>query len=312
MSTPQLHLSLRRNSLLSPSNNQDITCYSERTVELELQREMTIPRLPPELHDYIIDFAHANRAVLAALGLVCRSWLASSRYHLFGTLKITNYTAGTFFELVESRRNTLLTFVRSLTLSEQGFKLSGGGLPHPAFWATALPRLPRSLRASVTRLEIGSRLVFRLYRLTTTSSLFPNLTTFYLNHIRFDSVSHLFRLLSSLDKLERLQLLVSFLEDDPRPVTYVSPSQLRYLDLDVQAAGSRNRSCSLQILEWILTGSPVPVIRDLCLRNTPPEDLQLLESFPPKLGEHLQSFVLHFYVSNYRTGYQVGPQANGV
>lgn len=39
--------------------------------------------LPPELFDKIIDFLHDDYFALKASSLVCRSWVKSSRYHLF-------------------------------------------------------------------------------------------------------------------------------------------------------------------------------------------------------------------------------------
>ncbi|KAJ7196959.1 hypothetical protein GGX14DRAFT_375442, partial [Mycena pura] len=38
---------------------------------------------PSELHDYTIDFLYNDRASLRACSLVCKSWTASSQYHLF-------------------------------------------------------------------------------------------------------------------------------------------------------------------------------------------------------------------------------------
>lgn len=51
---------------------------------------MPIPFLPPEITDRIIDHLWDDPAVLYSCSLVARSWAASSRYHLFSTLRIVS------------------------------------------------------------------------------------------------------------------------------------------------------------------------------------------------------------------------------
>ncbi|KAF7298814.1 hypothetical protein MIND_00829000 [Mycena indigotica] len=50
-------------------------------------------RVPPELHDYVIDFLHDHRPSMCSCSLVCKAWLSSSRYHLFrnSTLRVTRW-----------------------------------------------------------------------------------------------------------------------------------------------------------------------------------------------------------------------------
>jgi hypothetical protein len=46
------------------------------------------PTFPSETFDEIIDHLHPDKAALATCALVCRSWLPSSRYHLFAEVNI--------------------------------------------------------------------------------------------------------------------------------------------------------------------------------------------------------------------------------
>jgi hypothetical protein len=46
------------------------------------------PAIPQELSDIILDFLHDEVAVLCSAGLVCKSWLPTSRFHLFSKIKI--------------------------------------------------------------------------------------------------------------------------------------------------------------------------------------------------------------------------------
>jgi len=61
-------------------------------LELTLNAIM-LPQLPPELTDRIIDFLWDDPAALHSCSLTARSWLSSSRFHLFSTLRIVNRRA---------------------------------------------------------------------------------------------------------------------------------------------------------------------------------------------------------------------------
>lgn len=56
---------------------------------------MERPRFPPELCDLIIDFLYNSSYTLRACALVCRSWLPTSRSHLFSKVHINNLDLGT-------------------------------------------------------------------------------------------------------------------------------------------------------------------------------------------------------------------------
>jgi hypothetical protein len=46
------------------------------------------PPIPQELSDMILDFLHNDVSALCNAGLVCKSWLPASRFHLFSKLEI--------------------------------------------------------------------------------------------------------------------------------------------------------------------------------------------------------------------------------
>ncbi|KAE9397746.1 hypothetical protein BT96DRAFT_822927, partial [Gymnopus androsaceus JB14] len=46
-------------------------------------------RYSPELFDAIIDFLHNDTEALFRCSLVCRSWVPTTRYHLFRCIHIT-------------------------------------------------------------------------------------------------------------------------------------------------------------------------------------------------------------------------------
>jgi hypothetical protein len=74
--------------------------------------------LPPELTDKIIDLLRADRATLASCSLVCRSWVPSSRRHLFLQVFITPENSSCVLELLSSTRCTFASSVSYLSLIE--------------------------------------------------------------------------------------------------------------------------------------------------------------------------------------------------
>ncbi|KZP18206.1 hypothetical protein FIBSPDRAFT_956575 [Athelia psychrophila] len=78
-------------------------------------------RFPPEIVDAIIDHLHADRLYLANCSLVCRAWVAASRYHLIDTLWLRADTALRRFPVLQSPLCTLWPYVRHLRLYDQRF-----------------------------------------------------------------------------------------------------------------------------------------------------------------------------------------------
>jgi hypothetical protein len=73
-------------------------------------------RLPPELTDYIIDFLHSDRKELAKCALVHRSWIPSSRLHLFEVLYVTRRNVSTFIDLLYSNYSTIEKYAYTLRI----------------------------------------------------------------------------------------------------------------------------------------------------------------------------------------------------
>src|ERR1700761_3535360 len=76
------------------------------------------PTFPPELFDWIIGQIHDDLSLLLTCSLVCRSWLASSRYHIFRykvvTLRPRNVQA--FVRLITSPSSTIHPYIRTIEL----------------------------------------------------------------------------------------------------------------------------------------------------------------------------------------------------
>lgn len=77
---------------------------------------MTIPHLPAELSDHVIDYLHNDYHALAACALTCRQWLPAARYHDFSDITLRARTCKAFAELLTSSP-ALAAVVHSVELS---------------------------------------------------------------------------------------------------------------------------------------------------------------------------------------------------
>jgi hypothetical protein len=79
-------------------------------------------RFPPELVDRILDHLHSDRNTLSSCSLVCKAWLASSRYQLFGnaTVRLHQNNAAQFFELLDAP-SSIACYICHLEVEEGRF-----------------------------------------------------------------------------------------------------------------------------------------------------------------------------------------------
>ncbi|KAF5372205.1 hypothetical protein D9758_005106 [Tetrapyrgos nigripes] len=110
------------------------------------------PVFPNEITDIFIDFLHKDRASLAACALVCKDWLAGSRYHLFPSLTFNNSSSKRQSNLTELIDHPLCTFklsVRRITLERVDNHQAADG---ESWLSTSIPCL--SEFPSVTALRL--------------------------------------------------------------------------------------------------------------------------------------------------------------
>jgi hypothetical protein len=74
---------------------------------------LSMPRLPTELTDYIIDFHYSDRKSLEICSLVCRNWLPASRFHLFKIFGVQQFNVHSFVKLLASPSSTIASHVRT-------------------------------------------------------------------------------------------------------------------------------------------------------------------------------------------------------
>ncbi|KAK7680384.1 hypothetical protein QCA50_016624 [Cerrena zonata] len=89
-------------------------------------QKQTIPRLPLELVEVIIDFLHSQKDVLATCSVVSRHWLPAARYYLSGEIDVVDYMgvspkpvlkAQTFIRFMLPPQNPFLTYIHGATIT---------------------------------------------------------------------------------------------------------------------------------------------------------------------------------------------------
>ena len=79
---------------------------------------VALPRLPPELTDYTVDFLHDDVPTLRALALASRSTLPSARYHLFNSITLHSITERDRALALVTSCPHLSSYIQSLTFSK--------------------------------------------------------------------------------------------------------------------------------------------------------------------------------------------------
>jgi hypothetical protein len=101
-------------------------CSLQQTVQVSILhtsgRNM-IPAILQELSDVILDFLHNDVAALCSAGLVCRSWLPASRFHLFSEIDLVNHVragAPNILELICAEGSTIPPYILNLGIIGDG------------------------------------------------------------------------------------------------------------------------------------------------------------------------------------------------
>jgi hypothetical protein len=82
---------------------------------------LSMPHLPTELIDYIVDFHHSDRKTLSACSFVCRNWLPASRFHLLGSIDVRKSNVHSFAELLASPSSTITSCVHTIDINTSSF-----------------------------------------------------------------------------------------------------------------------------------------------------------------------------------------------
>ena len=91
-----------------------------------------LPVIPQELFDMIIDFLHNDVAALCSAGLVCKSWLHASRFHLFSYLELSALIVHNVngWEVICAEGSTIPPYILELRIEGDGSQFLDKTLLH--------------------------------------------------------------------------------------------------------------------------------------------------------------------------------------
>lgn len=275
----------------------------------------TLPILPPELIDETIDHLWDDHKALEACSLTCRSWVPSSRLHLFRTVCVRNADDCTKLSALLESASIIAHCVRKLTIRAEYKGVEADGTPsEDDSWVDAAASLLSKLHR-VHTLAL-SRVKWSSLSLTTRNSfatVFNTVKTLLLFEVRFDVSGDVLHFLSRFPVLSELYFHGVSWERESLPLepSEDSPSgehmDLTYLFLDP-------RSSPTLVTEWLLNHPSEKKLRtiQLCwrelentetlgalLRSSGSELECLRVEFPSGLSEEGKRFVNHILNATY-------------
>ncbi|KAJ7849650.1 hypothetical protein B0H14DRAFT_865721 [Mycena olivaceomarginata] len=236
-------------------------------------------RFPPELEDVVIDFCHDDHATLASCGLVCQSWIPTSRYHLFSSISLTAKNAPDFLGIL-SRSHSIRPLVRDVELRFSGSSLLDLHVVPILALLTQATRLSlRPVRDEVTRTVC-------------TSSLSSALPALRLVHLKFDFKSRFESLQQVIDcaclcpQLESLEVGGSWMKTGDPAARPQLPQTLHTLIL----------TCDLDnFLTWFLAlEDRMPTIQHLSLHHIVRREVPTVVRYLQTASPTLKSLCLAF------------------
>jgi hypothetical protein len=135
-----------------------------------LPRTSMLPAIPQKLSDMILDFLHCDAAALRSAGLVCKSWLPRSRFHLFSDIcwKLGHHDH--VLELICAERSTIPPHILTLILE-------GNESQYLDETLLMLPILGNVKHLHLSQIDMANLKPDAKMKLTT---MLKNLTTLYL------------------------------------------------------------------------------------------------------------------------------------
>lgn len=194
---------------------------------------MAQTQLPQELHDMIMDFAHPDKSTISQCGLVCRSWLPTSRFHLFYNLELVHRyhsTSKKNFKILEPLLNPQLWphppmgLIHSFSITTRTGQRSEGEWVNTIL--SSMPDLPKlkSLSLSLVRWQdVSPNALQRI------NSMLPQLHSLQIRCSSGITIADLRKLVQrpSLHPWKELELRV-YLEDYTRKRLWIYCSETRF------------------------------------------------------------------------------------
>ncbi|KAJ7509801.1 hypothetical protein B0H11DRAFT_2216680 [Mycena galericulata] len=237
-------------------------------------------QFPEELIDLIISHLDDD-ASIRLCGLVCRSWLYSSRFYAFENVTLNDGNTAPFLELVETSLVSLPSLIGALDLTEPW---PGDSESENIDWLEGIDRLGSCPRMTYLYVQIGDR---GLSHLSPFLSALSSLTTTEFSVVPNNSAGSILEILPSLPPSVKNLNIFSLIEDFFQDQTFLSASRLPeglctlYLSDDAQ-----------NFFSALLLLPQTPLLSTVHVRNAWPAQNSALEKYLCFVGEALQELTL--------------------
>src|ERR1700722_3210615 len=249
-----------------------------------VQRSTNLPSsFPAELSDAIIDYLHDDIHSLGTCALVCKRWLPSSRYHLFGRVTVSPKNVGKLVELLQSPLSTIPQVSHMRMYLIQSAKQFDDTL-------SSLSSLT-PLR-SVHSLSLNQVILESTTKAIISQPAFGAVAELKLEEVRFGEFHHFVDFMSGFSLLETFVVkhLSWRMDTHLSAVWWTTPSTLRVLDLDLCPV--------VGILKWLRLCPPIPPIHTVRFRGLTTPWLSGIQCFLREIGPSLQHLSLTYHSSH--------------
>ncbi|KAL0565681.1 hypothetical protein V5O48_016341 [Marasmius crinis-equi] len=252
-----------------------------------MTRQLSVPSLPPEITDYIIDHCHSDKDALSTCGMVSKSWYSASRYHLFSAVEVSQVEGKGFYDLLHTSR--LLGVTVTSYIQELSFHLKAGDTEG---WLADLSSvLPEYVPLRTLRIFChGVHLSEEIKQMFTATFRSITHLALFESTLRRRSLADDVKFICSFQNLESILFYGHHRHDMDIPLDFQLPSRVRTLKLDLPGPGTE------AFIQWLLThenGIPlVPVLHVFRITN---DTNPALQAYLRACKHELQDLMLFLY-----------------
>ena len=243
----------------------------------------------------IVDYLYDDKPSLRRCGLVCRSWLPSSRFHLFSTLRLI---VGTDISVLCALGSSIPPYVRNLDVNirNSGWRPDPIGTPWFSETLLKLPRMPAIQGLSLTNVAWDLVTLEAKERLFTLTSGLKSLS---LDCMRFGTLGQAIECIASAPLLERLQMGNIKCHSEDVSLTPFTAPPLKEIIFRVV--------CTPVMFRWLRFWQPIPSVYSLSFDIFRSGDIRSIAAadYVKFLGPILEHLQLHSNSSQRREAHRM-------
>ncbi|KAJ7911628.1 hypothetical protein B0H13DRAFT_567843 [Mycena leptocephala] len=246
---------------------------------------LTVPRLPPEIQEIIVDLLFDDKDALRTCSLVHQAWLHLSRRHLFAFVHLRENRCESFRHLCQFPRGNVAPYISTLSISSPN---DADYINESAsFFLDLVPYLP-SLPA-LTSLEISSLSWQNASQqcLSSMARCFSNLTELCIHLVEFSHSQQVLDLLSCFQMLETISIGATFATED-QASSSITPPNLPHLRVLRLRVGLHGAGAFRDIISWFMPKNGLPAIHAFSIASLDSSLLPIVGSLLRELGSTLK------------------------